>query len=337
MTYLPESISRRPAQVGVTLVELMIAMVLGLFLMAGLLVVFNSTQQSYRAQEAMSRIQESGRIAVETLARDIREAGHTGCAGDRINNLLNTSSAGYDPSLHSINEAFVATDAPAGRVRGDWISIVQASSIATLTANGNENSNGNAPPIRLSGASGVPQGTIVVVVDEQGGTCDLFQQTTTHNANNLQRAAGGQTPGNRGPQGLAYSSFNGPIEVFGLTNKTFFIGDSAAQPGTSSLYRLNSADNAAREIVSGVFDMRVEYGVAGADGRIAQYVARAAVTDWSRVAAARIHLLFYSEDLDNVVPSAMTNLPFANGTFNAPDRRMYQSFTTTIVARNRIN
>jgi len=54
---------RHPRQQGLTLVELMIAMVIGLILIAGVIQIFLSSQQAYRTQESMSRIQESGRFA----------------------------------------------------------------------------------------------------------------------------------------------------------------------------------------------------------------------------------------------------------------------------------
>ena len=47
---------------GMTLVELMVAMTIGLFLTAGIISLFTVTKQSYRAAEAMSRLQENGRL-----------------------------------------------------------------------------------------------------------------------------------------------------------------------------------------------------------------------------------------------------------------------------------
>lgn len=65
-------------QSGVTLVELMVAMVIGLLLMAGILRVFSSNQQTYRVTENLSRVQENGRFAVDILNRFVRKAGFKG-------------------------------------------------------------------------------------------------------------------------------------------------------------------------------------------------------------------------------------------------------------------
>lgn len=62
-------------QRGFTLVELMIAMTIGLFLSAGVIALFLGTKQSYRSNGGMSLIQENGRFAIEYLGRNIREAG----------------------------------------------------------------------------------------------------------------------------------------------------------------------------------------------------------------------------------------------------------------------
>jgi len=66
-------------QQGLTLIELMIAMLLGVFLIGGILQIFISTKQSYRMQENLSRLQENGRYAIDFIARDIRMAGYWGC------------------------------------------------------------------------------------------------------------------------------------------------------------------------------------------------------------------------------------------------------------------
>lgn len=66
-------------QRGLTLVELMVAMTLGLVVVLGVVYVFSGARASHRHQESYSAIQEAGRIALEVLAREARMAGNTGC------------------------------------------------------------------------------------------------------------------------------------------------------------------------------------------------------------------------------------------------------------------
>jgi type IV pilus assembly protein PilW len=61
---------------GFSLVELMVAMVLGLFLLLSLGQMFLSTSTGSRSEKNISRMQEAGRVGVELLAREIRKAGY---------------------------------------------------------------------------------------------------------------------------------------------------------------------------------------------------------------------------------------------------------------------
>ena len=85
---------------GFTLVEVMIAVTVSLFLLAGVVQVFISTKQSYRTQQAMSSVQESGRFAMHFLMKELRMAGFTGCqgagGGQQVYNNVITNIAGTD-------------------------------------------------------------------------------------------------------------------------------------------------------------------------------------------------------------------------------------------------
>lgn len=62
-------------QAGFSLVELMVALSLGLFLLLGLIQAFIGNRISYRMHEAVSRVQENGRFSMEIIGRQIRMAG----------------------------------------------------------------------------------------------------------------------------------------------------------------------------------------------------------------------------------------------------------------------
>ena len=71
---------RRGHQRGMSLVELMIAMVLGLIVLGAAFAVFLSNQRSYSANEGLNRIQEGARVGLELISRDIRAAGGSACS-----------------------------------------------------------------------------------------------------------------------------------------------------------------------------------------------------------------------------------------------------------------
>jgi type IV pilus assembly protein PilW len=70
----------RPARSqGFNLIELMIALVLGLLVVGGAISIFIANQQTYAATESLGRIQENTRTAFELMARELREAGGNPC------------------------------------------------------------------------------------------------------------------------------------------------------------------------------------------------------------------------------------------------------------------
>ena len=74
-------------QQGVSLIELMVAMALGLAILAVVGYVYVSGVGGYKVQDAQSRMQESARFVIETVSRDVRMAGYFGCT--RSDNLGN--------------------------------------------------------------------------------------------------------------------------------------------------------------------------------------------------------------------------------------------------------
>ena len=65
-------------QKGMALVELLVAMLIGLVLVGGILQIFSSSRQTHRVHEATARMQESGRMALEVISRDVRMADFLG-------------------------------------------------------------------------------------------------------------------------------------------------------------------------------------------------------------------------------------------------------------------
>ena len=68
----------RPVPRGFSLVELMVAMGLGLMLMAGLVTVFANSSQSQRELQRTAQQIENGRYAMDVLTQDLHHAGYYG-------------------------------------------------------------------------------------------------------------------------------------------------------------------------------------------------------------------------------------------------------------------
>ena len=80
--------NRMTRQQGLTLIELMISMVIGLVLVGGVLSIFVSTNQTAKLNDNLMRVQEDARGAFEVMARDIREAGQNPCGSRKVANVL---------------------------------------------------------------------------------------------------------------------------------------------------------------------------------------------------------------------------------------------------------
>lgn len=65
-------------QRGMSLVELMVSISIGLFLLAGAVTVFGKTRDLYRTNEASARLQETARYAMSTIEADLRMANYWG-------------------------------------------------------------------------------------------------------------------------------------------------------------------------------------------------------------------------------------------------------------------
>ena len=70
----------RRRQRGITLIELMVAITVGLILLAGIIQLFVSNKQAYRIQEGINVQNENSRYALNQLEYSIRMAGHWGGA-----------------------------------------------------------------------------------------------------------------------------------------------------------------------------------------------------------------------------------------------------------------
>lgn len=84
---------RRVRQQGVSLIELMVALVIGLFLILGAVTVYNQSRNAYRASEGVARLQETARLAMDVIETDIRMANYWGMS-NRAEYIVNRAGPG---------------------------------------------------------------------------------------------------------------------------------------------------------------------------------------------------------------------------------------------------
>lgn len=184
---------------GLSMVELLVALALGLIITAAVLQMFLASKTTYRMQEALARVQENGRFAIGQLANDIRMAGYMGCGNiDRMQvNIIADPPSDYEFSSTDILsgvENFSSSDSWPSSIRrplngSDLFEIRRASS-AGLKVIPEHTSNAN---IKVQGDHGFSQHDILFVTDCSSG--DVFkvsnnpkgngQQGTLTHANNV--------------------------------------------------------------------------------------------------------------------------------------------------------
>ena len=93
-------------QVGLSLIEVMVAMAIGVILMLGITQIFSASRAAFSSNEGLARIQENSRFAMEFIRQDLRMAGNMGClnelgyAGNIFNHLLPPVTAGPPTAVH---------------------------------------------------------------------------------------------------------------------------------------------------------------------------------------------------------------------------------------------
>ena len=97
MLHFPDNSSRR--QLGMSLPELMIAMTLGLLIMAGMATLFVESRRNFGQDELVARMQEDSRFALSELSRELSMAGFW---GPMVAGTLLGNDASADPSSSDV-------------------------------------------------------------------------------------------------------------------------------------------------------------------------------------------------------------------------------------------
>ena len=327
-------VHRRAVARGFSLIELMIALLLGLIVMAGVGSVFISNQRVYQTNKALSDVQDSARVAFELLARDIRHAGLTACSNSaRVANVLNIGPAysgsaatpawwgnwsnavrGYAGDDKEVASGKAAGDRVAGEpslqlLGGDETSYSVASHDST-----------NAQFTLNEASTELNNGDVFIVCDYDHAA--IFK-ASSYSAS--AKTIGHATTAGNCSIGLGYPSSCGTANfyTFGanayltrLNVADWYVGNNP--DGGMSLYRLGRAGGSPtrEEMVRGVTGLQLVYH----EGNQAAFVDATKVSNWGAVNAVRATVTTQGGNA-------------RAGTNNAPLSRQF-SVTTTL--RNRV-
>ena len=306
---------------GFSLVEIMIALALGLTLLAAFLVVLQRCRASFAANESMARLQDGARQALSVLVPDIEHAGFYGFA-----QLAPAVIAGpLPPGIHACGTGFAV----------NLVEPVQGNDNVFAPAGATR----DCAPTATAGGARVGSDSLTVryasrnTVAPHAGRLQVYSQSLTMTAPRV-LFADGRAPG---PVDDAH-------EVRDLEVRTYYIANhSVDRPGWPALRvkALTESGGAAQfrdeEILPGVEDLQVEFGIARVDEGMArvQYVAPGgSLAREARVVAVRLWLRIRADvteaGFEDDAPLNYANVRFTPTTLEARQRRLLVERTVAL-------
>ena len=240
---------------GFTLVELMIALVLGLVLLSGVIGVFLSNQTTSRVNNELASLQSSARLAFQLMSQDIRSAGFAGCNNsNRFVSVINGAPA-WSQWQGGLQGFDVATNGVSESIR----LMYGAGATASVSS--------HVPPLlNLNEASPLQAGEIAMLCDDT--LAAIFQVAAT--GPNLVSHAGG-APLNCSAD-LGFQSpfvcaaarprvFLGGGMLMRFESALWLVAPSTDNPAINSLYRevVIGGNLVREEVLFGVTSLSLEY------------------------------------------------------------------------------
>lgn len=290
-------------QHGFSLVEMMLAMLIGIIIMGGILSVYTNTRDLQRSSEDQVNLVTDARFALETIGYDLRHAGVFG--GTNVPTLVScrmgdTGCPGMMP---------LAT----GDCHAQWYLNIQQP---------------------IFGGEGVPPAGYTCILSHQANTDVLVVRYA--DSNPVDTAS--LVPGTAYVRSnyLAGQLFTGtaqpviPDDTGSLTanhqlySRAYYISDYTHTPGDgmSSLRRvdlINGPQVQDQLILPGATNLQVQYGEdLDDDGAIDKFVNADAVTDFTKVFAVRLWVLIKTEREEEGLNTART-YTIAGNTVSVPN------------------
>lgn len=333
---------------GVSLVELMVGMVLGLFVIGVMSAVYMGSRNTFVAQESGSRLQENGRFAMDTIANDLRMSGFRGCLGtDVVDNTLNTptallynfglpiwgsrnTGAAWSPALSAPVDGLAAL--PAGdvlvvrRPAGTGWSLIgeMADTSAALT---------------ITPTTGFAQGDLLMLADCANAAVLQATNSTPGTDGSVAHVAGagGVVPGVA--RSALVRTFANDARIWRMQTKIYYLAASQRRAGQVALwvYVSPAYDGAIQraELVTGVERMALTYGV-DTDGDFAadRFLRANQVSNWAQVVDARVELLLAGNS--DTQTSSVQAYVFAGESVVPSDRKQRAVMSMLVSLRNAV-
>ena len=357
--------TRLLSQKGLSIVELLISMVIGLAVIAGSVQVVMNSKREFIDQNEIQFIQTNARYAIEVMKKDLLMAGYLGCAvGDEIDvaNTLNNDAGGF-ASLSGLvgyeGDGANALDVYPDAYKDE--AIAETDTVLIRYANPNEkmevqSHNPYIAQLTMWDTPTYGSGSTMVIAESNCRAVGIFQVSAvsgstishgmgssggTYNCTNVLRgdincsmsscgenSCGGYTNISRG--------YTAGSQIMPFVSHAYYVGPSSVVPGMNALKRevFNSSGipaTAPEEIALGVDDFEIVYGVdSNENGNIDSYVSANSVSDWNRVVNVKLTLVLRSRSPVHLEDHSNT---LSGVTYT--DRFLRSMVNSTIKIRNR--
>jgi type IV pilus assembly protein PilW len=335
----PLAVKRR--QAGLTMVEIMVAITLGLILTAGVIQMFVSNKRAYQVQDAINSLQENGRFAMRILTDSLRATDHWGG--------VEAADVGGTPTVSGI-----------GSCDSNWILSV------TYGIRGYDGTSSNSPlPTGCINDADYVASSDVLIVRHAGG--EYYDSATVKSGSNANEVWVRTAVGRRAELFLGSAITGLPSDLYdasnedavGLYNYHYDVNAYFIQPCSNkqSTYCSSSDDGGKpiptlarlsleagrlqqQSLVSGIEQMQIEYGLdTNLDNNAEYYVpaAQVATSDWDKVVSARISLVVRANERGTLADTQTYTLPGGATYTPSADAQYYprKVFTTVVQIRNR--
>jgi type IV pilus assembly protein PilW len=295
--------NRKKDQAGLSIIELLISVAIGMAVIAGSIQVVASSKRSFIDQDEVTFIQTNARYALDLISKDIRMAGYLGCATQnsvQTANSINNDAGGYI-SMHGlkgfeggINTTSFPADFKANAKAGaDAILVRHASDSGELDVSKHVAASAT---IHIHGEHNYPKGSTLMIADATCRNVGIFQVSGPNGlpANHLVHNTGGGTNNctkiikgqfvctatckavSCGGYTAASGNYGPGSKVMAFAANAYYVSNSTVMPGMPALKRqvfnaTGAPSTSAEEIALGVEDMELLYGVdTDGDGNVDQ-------------------------------------------------------------------
>jgi len=311
---------------GVSLIELMVALTIGLVLLAGTLVVYQKARDIYSTNDAVARLQESARYAMSVVESDLRMANYWGLMS-RAAFIDNSACSGGPAAINVSGTCATAVACPSGTVNTDWafdadryvdgLNDVVAdaalkSASRTLSCNAKDGSGNNGSTVAGSDVLVVRRASADLLAPA-GAAADK----TTYIASTRTSATIFVGDGSAASVPAAYSALGistpPRYEVRPFVTSVYYISqDSIGRDDFPALRRKQLTAGSTgpqltdQEVIPGIEDLQVLFGwdTVGADVRADVYLPPGTEPAAGRIVAVQVCMVVRSETLDLAMKNA---------------------------------